>query len=70
MTEHVKTGIWAGHRIRTARKPGQCDYSLGRKGRCPNRIEKGDRYFDGELNPYKAGGFATDRYCMEHVNDH
>jgi len=65
-------GVWHGCLLRTARKAGRCDYSRGFKddrpasenGRCPNRINVGDRYMEGEMND-EAGGFGHDRYCMQ-----
>ena len=64
MARTIEAGTWRGKRIRTARKEGCCEY-----GRCPEIIRAGDDYFDGELNPYKAGGFRCDRYCMSHASD-
>lgn len=45
-------------KIHTARKAGKCQWG------CGGRIEVGDRYIDGDVDPYKAGGFAHDRVCM------
>lgn len=67
--DQVETGVWQGRIIHRARKPGQCDYWLGVAGRCPTIIGAGDDYFDGEISPYKAGGFALDRYCMAHAEE-
>lgn len=54
--------------IRTARKAGKCaEYR-----RCGNMINKGDSYVEGDMDPYKAGGFGFDRLCMacgdEYIN--
>jgi hypothetical protein len=67
MNLEVTKGPWAGHRIARARKAGRCDYWKGRfnGGRCPNVIAADDHYLNGENNPYKAGGYAQDRYCMD-----
>lgn len=29
------------------------------------KIKKGDLYVEGERDPYRAGGFAHERYCAE-----
>lgn len=43
---------------------------MGTAGRCPNTIHVGDKYFDGEGDPFKAGGFGVERYCMAHESGH
>lgn len=61
----MDAGPWLGHPIRRARKAGRCDYWLGERGRCANRIEVGDEYVEGEMSDdFRAGGFGRDRYCM------
>lgn len=56
--------VWGGsHIIRTARKPGRCDYWMGAAGRCPTEIKAGDRYVEGEL---RDGGYAMERWCFRH----
>lgn len=47
--------------IRKARKAGKC----AEFRHCGNRIEVGDRYVQGDINPYEAGGFAHDRLCLK-----
>ena len=59
----IESGPWLGHAIRRARKAGRCDYWLGERGRCTNRIEVGDEYLEGEFSD-DAGGYGRDRYCM------
>lgn len=68
IAREVQSGVWEGQAIRTARKAGRCQYWLGgEKGRCPVIINVGDKYFDGEGDDWKAGGFATERYCLAHL---
>lgn len=67
MPRTVAGGPLNGYRIRTARKAGRCEFWLGRE-RCPEQIEVGDDYVEGELSDsFKAGGFGRDRYCMAHL---
>lgn len=55
--------------IRTARKEGRCvnarAHQAGNAPDCRVWIRKGDRYEQGDINPYEAGGFAHDRICAE-----
>jgi len=68
MTRAVESGLWKGNAIRTARKGGRCEYWMGAQGRCPNVIQPGDDYFEGEMtDDFKAGGFARQRWCMNHL---
>ncbi|MCZ2094991.1 MAG: hypothetical protein LC121_01745 [Anaerolineae bacterium] len=61
----VESGPSLGYVIRRARKAGRCDYWLGERGRCTNRIEAGDEYVEGELSDNgRAGGYGRDRWCM------
>lgn len=61
----MDAGPWLGYTIRRARKAGRCEYWLGERGRCTNRIEAGDEYLEGEFSDdCKAGGYGRDRYCM------
>ena len=60
----VTDGTWKGHVWRRARKSYPCDYNKGRGVYCTNQIEAGDVYLEGEMDPYKAGGFGNDRYCQ------
>lgn len=50
-----------------ARKAGNCvnrgPAEAGNAPECQRTIEVGDVYFDGDLDPYKAGGFGRDRVC-------
>lgn len=57
-------GVWDGNMIRRARKAGLCEYTC-----CRNHIEKGDEYFEGEGDPFKAAGFGVERYCMDHLSE-
>jgi hypothetical protein len=56
-------------RPRKARVAGRCcsfgAAEAGNAPECLRRIEVGDSYFDGELDPYSAGGFGRDRVCVE-----
>ena len=75
MTRQVETGTWIGSPIRTARKAGRCDYWRGVQddrdpalnGRCPEGIRAGADYFEGEIDPSKAGGFGRQRFCLAHA---
>ena len=60
----VTDGTWKGHVWRRARKSSPCDYNKGRGVWCTNQIETGDVYLEGEMNPYRARGFETERYCQ------
>lgn len=67
---YVESGVFKGSCIRRARKAGPCQYGRLRSGeeaRCEKRIEVGDDYFEGDLNDFRAGGFARDRCCMDHL---
>jgi hypothetical protein len=64
----IESGVWKGQRIRVARKAGRCQYWLG-DGRCPNHINPGDEYFEGEQDYTRAGGFGLERFCMTHRSD-
>jgi hypothetical protein len=58
--KRVMQGGWLdGEAVRRARVAGPC-----KNGPCRNRIEVGDLYVEGELDPYRAGGFAVERYCL------
>lgn len=54
--------------IRTARKAGRCANRhaaiAGNAPGCTLMIEAGDRYLEGDIDPYSAGGFGHDRLCM------
>lgn len=70
MADYIQGGWAAGHVIRTARKAGRCDYwEGGTIGRCPERIEKGQQYVEGDRSDWKAGGFGCDRWCMKHFKE-
>lgn len=56
MAIEVSGGIYAGHLIRQARKPGKCG--------CGCAIAVGDLYLEGEGND-TAGGFGRDRLCLD-----
>ena len=62
----VRGGWLNGHLIRTCRKPFRCDYNHGRVngGRCKRIVEPGHLYVEGDVDPYRAGGFASYRYCF------
>jgi hypothetical protein len=53
--------------IRTARKAGNCaNIGAARAGNAPDckqRINPGDKYEQGDPDPYLAGGFGHDRIC-------
>jgi hypothetical protein len=55
-------------KLHYARKAGRCvSYSAALAGNAPEcrrTIEVGDPYYDGELDPYSAGGFGHDRVCI------
>lgn len=67
-TQQVIGGTWHCHLVRQARKAGRCQYWLGEPGRCPEQINPGDQYIEGEMDPFVAGGFGRERYCMKHLN--
>jgi hypothetical protein len=56
----VLGGPWSGHRVGTARKAGRCQHGGG----CRHKIQPGEKFVYGELDPYAAGGFAQARYCL------
>ena len=60
----VTDGTWKGHVWRRARKSYLCDYNKRGGVRCTNQIEAGDVYLEGQMNPYKAGGFGNYRFCQ------
>ena len=70
----VPSGAWEGCAIRRARIPFRCEYWRGisddraasENGRCPNRINIGDYYVEGEFSD-KAGGYGHARYCLQCV---
>lgn len=57
---------------RTARKAGRCvNGALKSRGtnadvnqNCAGMINPGDRYREGDNDPYSAGGFGKDRVCL------
>lgn len=56
--------------VRTARVKHRCA-NAGRASRgvewaqiCKREIAPGEQYREGEMNPYEAGGYGYDRYCM------
>lgn len=54
--------------VRTARKAHKCDARNARghgTGACTNDIAVGEKYVEGEMDPYRAGGFGRERYCEE-----
>lgn len=66
MTKRTITEGWLkGSTIRRARKAHRCDYwrGLAAGGKCPNIIQPGEDYAEGEPND-EAGGFGHDRYCL------
>lgn len=71
MPHTIETGTWKGCVVRRARKPGRCQYWMGKDkgGMCSKRIEAGDKYFEGENDNWKAGGFAMKRFCMDHLKE-
>lgn len=56
--------------IRTANKRHQCDnrpaHDAGnpRAIRCARYIEPGEQYKEGASDPYRAGGFGRERFCL------
>lgn len=54
--------------IRTAMKTHLCvNAHAHRAGNAPNcrvTIKKGDRYEQGDVDPYFAGGFGHERVCL------
>lgn len=69
MANTVLCGPYAGHRIRTARKAGRCQYWRGAEagGECGKTIAVGDRYVAGDQDVFAAGGFGRQRYCLDCV---
>ncbi|HET8638123.1 MAG TPA: hypothetical protein VFL96_14840 [Acidobacteriaceae bacterium] len=60
MSAEITSGWLQGRMIRRARKAGRCaQYRL-----CKHEIQRGELYAEGELDPYTAGGFALERYCL------
>lgn len=59
MSAVAQSGPFKGHAIRIARKAGKC----AERPR-EHRIEVGDRYVEGDRDPYSAGGFGRDRVCL------
>ena len=55
----ASSGPFKGHNIRIARKPGKCAENFA------HRINVGDSYVEGDVDPYSAGGFGKDRVCLE-----
>lgn len=53
--------------IRTARKAHLCvnfrAYKAGNAPKCRQIINKGDRYEQGDVDPYAAGGFGHEFIC-------
>ena len=53
--------------IRRARKAGRCvnwrAAEAGNAPECLRTIEVGALYAEGDIDPYKAGGFGHDRIC-------
>lgn len=53
--------------IRTARKAARCaNYGAWKAGNAPDChgiIHRDDRYEEGDVDPYSAGGFGHDRIC-------
>src|SRR5687767_8097090 len=63
----VVDGPFEGYWVCTARKAGRCDFRYGRANhQCPETIEVGNQYVRGDNDPYRAGGFATQRWCLKH----
>jgi hypothetical protein len=57
----VQSGEYKGHRIRVARKAGECD-GPG----CAVQIKSGDRYVEGGGHPTRGPlGFARERLCLK-----
>lgn len=52
-------------RIRIARRAGPCAGWTHRRDHAVIKI--GDRYWESEPDPYRAGGYAMQRCCMECV---
>jgi hypothetical protein len=56
--------------VRKARVAHRCaNASRAERGldwaqQCHRDINPGDQYAEGEINPYEAGGFAHERFCM------
>ncbi len=63
----IKDGWLAGNMIRRARKPFTCGYWRGKLngGFCKHVVQRGELYAEGEGDPYNAGGFGRDRYCLD-----
>jgi hypothetical protein len=55
----VTDGWLAGHKLCEARKDGPCQY----RG-CARRIEVGDTYLQGELDPYAPYPLTLQRWCI------
>jgi hypothetical protein len=67
----VAAGPFVGNRIRTARKEGRCQYGFCERtgARCRGVIKPGDHYVEGEIDPFTAGGFGRERWCMRHFRE-
>ena len=50
--------IPTGTKVRTARKAGKCAWD------CRGMIAAGDHYIDGDSSYEIAGGFGSERICM------
>lgn len=55
----VESGPWSGYQVRRARKVFKCD------DRCGYWLGGGQLYLQGEVDPYRAGGFGHDRICLK-----
>lgn len=55
-----------GNIVRRARKEYHCDEAYGWPDfkRCGRRIAIGCAYVEGDVDPYRAGGFAHERICL------
>ena len=56
--------------VRTARKEWRCEnahaHSIGHPAvaSCRVNITPGEQYVEGQRDPYLAGGFGFEKYCM------
>jgi hypothetical protein len=60
--------------FRKARKEHRCaNAKAAKRGlewaqHCSLTIKAGERYAEGDLDPYSAGGFGRERFCMSCVD--
>ena len=68
MARRVLEGWATGQPVRVAKVAGRCHYWRGEAGRCPEVIQPGAVYVEGEMLDGVAGGFARERWCAAHFS--